>query len=176
MPLHRSDEVAHVGVDVLGAAVRADRPQLDVHLGRPVEVTGLVRLLLGLPAFPHGLRPLPVAKGRRAEDERGDPLRVGERELERHPPAERPADHGRSFDPELVEHVAEILDVRERRARIRRLAEAAQVDGDDRPFARQDGNLAAPHPPVGDPLVHEEHRRSAASDVVRDGHWSARIA
>jgi hypothetical protein len=102
---------------------------------------------------------------------------VREGELERDSPAQRAAHHRRSLDPQLVEDLTRVLDMRERpAARMRRLAEAAQVDGDDRPLARQDRNLAAPHPPVGDALVDEQDRRPVAGHLVRDRHCSARIA
>ena len=97
-------------------------------------------------------------------------------ELERDFGTERAADDRRPVDPGLVEHLAEVVDVRERPARVRRLAEAAEVDSDDAVVAREHRHLAAPHPPVGDPLVYEQDCRPVAVRLVRDRHWSARIA
>jgi len=43
-------------------------------------------------------------------------------------------------------------------------------------LARDHRDLAAPHPPVGDALVHEQDRRPRPGHLVRDRHWSARMA
>jgi len=93
---------------------------------------------------------------------------MSEGEVERDPAAERVADEGHARDFEVVEESANVLDVGERPARKRGVAEAAQVEADDEVALSERVELAVPEPPVADAGVEEDDGRPVSGHVKRD--------
>jgi hypothetical protein len=102
------------------------------------------------------------------ENERGDPFRVREREVDDDPPAEGVPDDRGGADPDVVEERAEVVDVGERPAGQWRLSEAAEIRAEDEVPLGEDVRLRLPEPAVADPGVDEDDRESVPAQVVRE--------
>jgi hypothetical protein len=111
-PLHRADAVAHGRIDLRRVARRPVDPEAHVQLGRRIEVAAPDRRVLGGAEVTHRLRPFVVGQARPDEDERRDPLRRRQRDLERDPAAERRADQRRRADPGGIHDGEQIAGVR----------------------------------------------------------------
>jgi hypothetical protein len=68
----------------------------------------------------------------------------------------------------MVEESTDVLDVRERPARERRLAEAAEVRADDAVALGERRRLPVPEPPVADAGVEQEQSGAVTDRVVGD--------
>jgi hypothetical protein len=144
------------------------QPRPQVELDRLVDASGVEQRVLGLVEGVQRGRALEPGQRRRDEDEGADPLGVREREVDRHPAAERVPDHRRALDAELVEKRPGVLHERERPCRERGGAEAAQVRAHDQAARRKRLELAVPQPPVANARVQEQQRGPAARSVVGD--------
>jgi hypothetical protein len=141
-----------------------------------VDRVDVVRLAGALHPIDHGLdRRGDVPRRRRAADRRRDqheprdPLRMGERRVDRERAAERASDEDRGRARDIVEHRDEVAKMRPRLVRVQRVAEAAPVVGvRAETFAREGGDLPAPHAPVGDPRVQEHDGRPVPGRLDRD--------
>ena len=165
-PLHLADLVSHGSVDVCGL-----RPGPSTHIRRFTSTAASRsprfdrRSLLG-PAGLCLLRPVVAGQAGAHEHERGDELRPGNGDLERHAPSQRHADERGRAQLEPFEQPDEVTRVRERARRDRRLAEAAHVVA-NRPVQRRKRRpLRLPHPAVRDALVDEDDRWPLARDLV----------
>jgi hypothetical protein len=153
-------------VDVGRRPVRPVEPDAHRELGKPLHVAGLEQRLLLRVGLLHLLRPVPVGKACRDEDERLDAVGVDERELERDAPADRDADHSRALDPQPVEQAREVAHVRVRTGRKGRAAVPGEVVADHAVPIGQRRHVLVPHRAVRDPLVNEHERRAAARLLV----------
>jgi hypothetical protein len=150
---------------IVGPELRPHRREPEVL--RPLEVAGLDGgvdggVALGPPRLPRRLlrrRPLEAARARGGEDERGDPLGMDDREVDRRRAAHRAADERRALDPCVGEHREQVSSVRVRDARLRsvRASVAARVEPEDVVPLGERGELRVPRPRVPEPGVQEDH-------------------
>jgi hypothetical protein len=119
-------------------------PEVEVHLGREVEVARVPSRLLRRPVVAHLLRPVPRRQPRRDHDQARDQLLLRERRAQRDRTAERVPDERRR------QVRRDRVDERERLRRQRRLAPAGQVRRHHLVLARQRGDLPLPEPRVAE--------------------------
>src|ERR1700683_3458901 len=106
------------------------------------------------------------------QDELADALGIGRREFRRDHPAERVTDHGRRFEPELIEQLVvvedEIPEIVERLDRVRvALAGARMLRCIDRKIARKLVKKVAPNQPIS--AVQKEQRLTLPGDLDMGG-------
>ena len=101
-------DLRHIPVNLAGRPVRPIEPHLHLELVGSVRALGLVRLVDRLPSAHDLARVGPPRRGRVGGHERRDPVRDGERHVERGAAAHRGANYGRALDVEGVEHVERV--------------------------------------------------------------------
>ena len=161
----------HPGQQRAGVVVGVrPEPRVDVESDRAVDVAGLDEaLLLLVEGLGRGRRSDPAEAGTE-QHQRGNPVRVGRRHLQRHPAAERRA--RRTRRPRCPGRRGS------RRPRPRSRAALARAERRRTREVRcehpvplgESGDLPRPHPSVGDAGVEEDDRRTGPGSVERQGH------
>ena len=158
----------HPGQQRAGVVVGVrPEPRVDVESDRAVDVAGLDEaLLLLVEGLGRGRRSNP-AKAGTEQHQRGHPVRVGRRHLQRHAAAEGRADERGGPDALVVEEADDLGHVRERPRGEGSVAVPGEVRGEDPVPLGQHGDLRRPHPTVGDAGVEEDDRRTGPGSVER---------
>src|SRR5207248_7173148 len=139
-------------------------PDLEVDLHRGLDLV-LGRLPARLVLVGVGGTVMP-AEPRRDPDDRPQPLRVCERDVEGQLAAQGEADEGRTCDLELVEDTDDVLLPRPRHCRPGRAAEEAEVGPDRAEPLGEERDDRLPQPRVAETAVQEQDGLAAAGLVV----------
>jgi hypothetical protein len=102
------------------------------------------------------------------EHEPGDPLRVGQRQVERRAATHRVADERRRAGTEVVEHGQGVVDVGVRLGLVARPAVAAPVEGDGLAERGEDVDDLRPATAVGDAGVQQQDGFAVPGGVARE--------
>ena len=168
LTLHRADTLPLLRGDRRPIPSVPVQPGPEVEGDRLVDLPGVEQRVLLLVESVELGRAFIAGQGRGDEDERLRPPGIGQGEVERDAAAEGVADERHSLEGEVVEERPDVLDVGERPARERRLAEAPQIRSNDVVPPTKGLDLAVPEPAVAHAGMEEDDRGPVAEGVVGD--------